>query len=500
MKVASNQSPPADFRFLIGIAIATIIAHWFIGEGYGFHRDELATLDDARHLDWGFVAYPPVTPFFGRISLGLFGASVFGLRFFAAIAAAASIVLTGLIAHQMGGGRMAQRIAAGASIPFNLACGSLMQYVAFDYLCWVLVAYFVVRLIGSNDPRWWIGLGLAIGFGLLTKYSILFLAAGFGVGVLATPLRCHLKSKWLWIGVGCSFLVFLPNLIWQIQHHFISLDFLRHIHERDVRIGRTKDFLPDQVSLTLLGFPIAMIGLYECFSNREPRFRALGWMYVVPLALFLIAQGRGYYLAPAYSFLYAAGGVWIERQLTKLSRGWSVAIASLIAISLVVDIVVAGAVTLPIAPIHSKWWNFASNNNGDLVEEIGWPDLVQTIARIRDELPESDRQHLGILAGNYGEAGAIDLYGPQYGLPRAISGTNSYWARGYGDPPPETVIVVGFSREFVEARFTSSKEAAQSWNRYNVPNEETKYHPNIFVCHGLRLSWPEFWRTFQRYG
>jgi 4-amino-4-deoxy-L-arabinose transferase-like glycosyltransferase len=491
---------PADLPFLLVVALATIVPHLFIGEGYGFHRDELATLDDARHLEWGYVAYPPVTPFFGRLSLVLFGSSVVGFRFFASLVSAAAIVLTGLMAWHMGGGRSAQRIAAAASVPFCLACGSLMQYVAFDYLCWVLTAYFLLRLVESKDPRWWVAVGLAIGVGMLTKYSILFLIAGLTVGLLASPLRLELRNKWLWIGAGCALLVFLPNFVWQIQHHFISLDFLRHIHERDIRIGRTKDFLPDQVLLTMFALPIALVGLYECFANREPRFRALGWMYVVPLGLFLLAQGRGYYLAPAYSFLYAAGAVWIGRQLTRLADKWSIPIVSLISIALAINIAVAGAVTLPIAPIHSKWWDFATKINGDLVEEIGWPDLVQTIARIRDELPDSKRQHLGILAGNYGEAGAVNLYGPQYGLPRALSGTNSYWARGYGNPPPETVIVVGFSREFVETYFTSAVVAAQSRNRYNVPNEETKDHPEIFVCRGFRLSWPEFWKTFQRYG
>ena len=500
MNAESNEWPPTNFRFLVGVALVTIVGHWFIGDGYGFHRDELATLDDARHLTWGYVAYPPVTPFFGRLSLVLFGPSIVGFRLFASIAAASAIFLTGLMARHMGGGRIAQLLAAAASVPFCLACGSLMQYVAFDYLAWVLTAYFLVRLIVSGDARWWLGIGLAIGFGLLTKYSILFLAAGVAVGVMATPLRVYLRSKWLWMGATCSVLIFLPNLIWQIQHHFISLDFLRHIHERDVRIGRTKDFLPDQLLLTLFGFPIAVAGLYHCFTNREPRFRALAWMYVVPLGLFLLAQGRGYYLAPAYSFLYAAGGVWIERQLARLSHRWMVAVSSVLTAALVFDTILAGAVTLPIAPIHSSWWNFAVKNNDDLPEEIGWPDLVQTIARIRDELPPDERQHLGILAGNYGEAGAINLYGPQYGLPQAISGTNSFWARGYGNPPPETVIVVGFSNEFVDARFNSAVVAAQSQNRYNVPNEETKYHREIFVCRRLKMNWPEFWRTFQRYG
>jgi 4-amino-4-deoxy-L-arabinose transferase-like glycosyltransferase len=491
----------AAVSVLLCLAITTVIIHFFVGDGYGFHRDELATLDDARHLAWGYVAYPPVTPFFGRLSLELFGTSLVGFRFFASLAAAGSIVLTGLMAREMGGGRTAQLIAATASISFCLASGSLMQYVAFDYLCWVLTAYFFARLINSGNPRWWLAIGCAVGLGMLTKYSILFCVAGLVVGVLATSLRSQLKTKWLWFGAALSVLIFLPNLWWQMSHHFISLDFLRHIHERDIRIGRTKDFLPDQLLLTFLALPIAAAGLYYCLADRQgARFRALAWLYIVPLVLFIITQGRGYYLAPAYSILYAAGGVGIERSLATLRRGWSRAIASAVWMALLLNIGIAAAIVLPIAPINSRWWAFASRNNGDLVEEIGWPDLVKTIAQIRDGLPENERKRVGILAANYGEAGAVNLYGPEHALPQAISGTNSFWARGYGDRPPETWIVVGFSREFVEAYFSSCAVAAQSRNRFGVANEETKDHPEIFLCRGFRKSWPEFWKTFQRYG
>jgi hypothetical protein len=490
-----------DVTVLLCLAAATIIVHFFVGEGYGFHRDELATLDDARHLAWGYVAYPPVTPLFARLSLEIFGTSVTGFRFFAAVAAAMSILLTGLMAWELGGGRFAKLIAAIAATPFCLAAGSLMQYIAFDYFCWVMVVYFVIRLLKSDDPRWWIAIGGAIGLGMLTKYSVIFCVAGLITGVVLTNLRAHLKSKWLWIGVACSIVVFLPNFLWQLNHGFVSLDFLRHIHERDVRIGRTKDFLPDQLALTFLAFPLAVAGLYFYFFTQEGRrFRALGWMYVVPLLLFFLAQGRGYYLAPAYSIVYAGGSVWLEQRLRSLPRGWSRAVGGLVGIGLIINVAAAIAVTLPLAPINSRWWTSAVKFNDDLPEEIGWPDFVETVARIRDRLPATDRAHLGILAGNYGEAGAINLYGPMHGLPAAISGTNSFWVRGYGDPPPETLIVVGFSREFVESNFESCEIVARSQNRYGVANEETARHSDIFVCRRLRQSWPEFWRKFQRYG
>src|SRR5947208_644139 len=205
-------------------AAAILIVHVLSGGRYGFHRDELATLEDARHLAWGYVAYPPVTPFFGRISLELFGTSLTGFRFFAAIAEAVAVVLTGLMARQLSGSRWAQLVAATAAVPFCLAGGALMQYVSFDYLSWVLTAYFTLRLLKSDDPRWWVAIGSSIGFGMLSKYSMPFLVAGLFVGVLAADVRRHLKSKWLWYGVALSLLIFLPNLIWQAQHNFISID------------------------------------------------------------------------------------------------------------------------------------------------------------------------------------------------------------------------------------------------------------------------------------
>jgi hypothetical protein len=491
----------SDVAILIYVALATVIVHLITGGRFGFHRDELATLEDSRHLAWGFVAYPPVTPFFGRLSLILFGTSLTGFRFFAAVAEAVAVVLTGLMARELGGRRGAQLVAAAAAIPFCLGGGALMQYVSFDYLFWVLTAYFVLRLLKSDDPRWWLAIGSAIGLGMLTKYTMGFFAIAVAVGVVLTRARRYLKSKWLWYGVALSLLIFLPNLLWQAQHHFISLDFLKHIHERDVRIGRTKDFLPNQLKLTLFGIPLWLAGLYfYLVSPKGSRYRMLGWMYLIPLALFIIAKGRGYYLAAAYPMLYAAGSVLGEQWLASMHRSWAIALRSLAWTALTVDIAFFGVFLLPVGKVNSSWWKIANNIQGDFREELGWEELTQTVARIRDSLPAEDRAHVGILAGNYGEAGAINLYGDRYGLPRAISGTNSFWERGYGDPPPETLIVLGLSRPFLDKNLSSCQMAGHTWNRFGVKNEETEDHPDIFVCRGLLQPWPEFWKDFQYYG
>jgi 4-amino-4-deoxy-L-arabinose transferase-like glycosyltransferase len=497
---------------VLGIAAGTVVVHVATGARYGFDRDELMLLEDARHLAWGYVPYPPMTAFFGRLALELFGTSMVGFRFFAAVAQAAALVLTGLMAKEMGGGRWAQVVAAFAGVPFCLGAGALMQYISFDYVCWVFVAYCVVRLL-TGGAGWWVGIGAGIGFGMMAKYTMAFLAVGVVAGVLVTDVRRYLKSKWLWIGAGLAVLIGSPNLIWQIRRNFVSMEFLRFLHERDVGTGVTDWFLAGQLELTLLAFPLAAAGLWFCFFSSEgKRYNTLGWMYAVPLMLFLVMRGRDYYLAPAYPMLYAAGAAWLEKWLVKpgetaansgdlAGRAGSQVNAApkarwvrrAIGLALAADVAIAGAVALPLAPVNSAWWRFAARVDVVFPEEIGWPEFVETVAEVRDRLPASERARLGILAGNYGEVGALNLYGEKYGLPRAISGVNSSWERGYGNPAPETLIVVGFQRDFLEKRFASCELAGRTSNRYGVANEETVEDPDIFVCRGLRASWEAFW-------
>src|SRR5579863_2812699 len=263
-----------DTSLLAYVGIATVVVHLLTGNRYGFNRDELAVLEDARHLAWGYVAYPPVTPFFGRIALELFGTSLVGFRFFAAVVQAIAVVLTGLMAKELGGGRWAQLTAALAGVPFCLGGGALMQYISFDYVSWVLAAYFLVRLLRTKDARWWVAIGAAAGLGMLSKYTMLFFAVGIAGGVLLTPARNYLRSKWFWLGKAAALLIFLPNFLWQARHHFVSLQFLQFLHTRDVGEGLTANFLPEQLELTLLAFPLALAGLFfYFFSERGSDYR-----------------------------------------------------------------------------------------------------------------------------------------------------------------------------------------------------------------------------------
>jgi 4-amino-4-deoxy-L-arabinose transferase-like glycosyltransferase len=493
-----------DLLLLLALAAAKLLFHLFTNGQYGFHRDELATLDDARHLAWGYVAYPPLTPFLGRIELALFGTSLTGFRFLAALAQSMAMVVTGLMARRFGGGRAAMVLAAVAAMlaPISLAASSLFQYVSFDFLWFVLLAYCVIRLVDSSDGRWWLAIGAAIGLGALTKYAVAFYVAGLVAGVLLTPLRAQLRSKWLWIGAALSIVIALPNLLWELQHDFITLDFLRFIHARDVRIGRTGSYWIDQlqVSTNPFALPLWLLGLYVLlFSGRGRRYRILGWMAVVPVALFALANGRGYYTGPLYPMLLAAGAADLQRILSMprpaIRRlGWSVAVLLLVAGTIVVPIV------LPLVPIHSRYWAFVNENNGDLREEVGWPELTAEVARIWSTIDPAERAQAGIYCGNYGEAGAIDLYGPAYGLPPVISGINSYWLRGPGNPSPTTLLVVGATRPDLEKACASVQLAGHITNTAGVSNEETERHPDIFVCRQFRQPLAKVWPRLRSFG
>jgi hypothetical protein len=486
---------------LLSVAAAVTAVHLATNGRYGFHRDELQFLSDARHLDWGFVAYPPFTPFVERIGLSLFGLSLVGLRLFSVIAQAAVIIVSGLMARDLGGGRLAQvtTALAVALSPLPIFEATEFQYTSFAMLWWVLVTWFTIRLLKTGNARWWLAIGGVLGLGLLTKYAVAFYIAGILVGMALSGSRRYFASRWFWAGVALALLIFLPNLIWLVRHDFISYRFLQHIHARDVGEGRAEGFLPYQflVCANLFAAPVWLIGLYSFVRDR--RYRMLAWMYLVPLIVFWINKGRFYYLAEAYPVLLAMGAVTCE--------GW-VARTPPWAQRTVKAVFFAGLVTCG-AYFFAGWVPFASSgslrdfaldHSEDLREEIGWPELVQTVASIRDSLPADRQASVGVLVGNYGEQGAIEMFGPAYHLPLPISMTNSAWLRGYPAQPPDLLIVVGFSRQSADNAFTGCRVAGHNGNSEGVKNEESQYHPDIFVCGPPRKPWPEFWRAYQSFG
>lgn len=499
--IPSSAGSRHSWAVLLAIAGGIALLHLLTNGRYGFHRDELQVLSDARHLDWGFVPYPPLTPFLEHIGLSFFGLSLVGLRLFSVLAQAIALVVVGRMARDLGGGTLAQGVAAlsVALSPLPLFNGTEFQYTSFDFLWWVLVGWAAIRLLTTEDPRYWLAIGAAVGLGLLTKYSMVFLIAGILAGVALSSARRFLLTKWFWAGVALAFLLCLPNLIWQIGHGFVSYRFLHSIHLRDVGQGRTDHFLRDQalICVNLAAVPLVLSGLVACVRTRG--YRMLAWMFVVPFLLFFLGKGRGYYMAAGYPLLIAVGAVvaerWLANQILPLRRAVQAAyIACLAGVGAYIC-----AVLIPLqsnGPLRA----FALERNGDLREEFGWNEMVRSVAAVRDALPADRQASLGVIVGNYGEQGAIELFGPAYRLPPPISMTNSAWLRGYSSPAPSTLIVAGFSREQANRDFTACQLAGHNGNSEGIRNEESLYHPDIFVCGAPRLGWPVFWQQNQRFG
>ena len=496
-----DRARKSDLAVLLAIAAAFALLHLFTNNRYGFHRDELQFLSDARHLDWGFVPYPPFTPFIEHIALALFGVSLVGLRLTAVAAQCAVVILGGLMTRELGGARLAQitaALAVGFS-PLPIFEGHEFQYTSFDLLWWVLAAYFIVRLLKSGDPRWWLAIGAVLGIGLETKYAIVFYIAGILAGLFFTPARRFLKTGWFWAGVALALLIFLPNLIWLAHHNWISYTFLHSIHVRDVGEGRAKGFLIGQffICANLAAAPLWIAGFIGFLRDR--RYRMIAFMYVVPLAIFWAGKGRNYYVAPAYPMLIAMGAVLAERWLRTLPRWGRFAVARAYFITFVFVSAFTCAQLLPLAS-SGPLKQYALSHSYDLREEVGWNDLVRTVANIRDSLPPDQQAHLGITTANYGEYGAIDVLGRAYNLPEPIGTTNSEWYRGYPTPPPTTAIVIGLTPQQANSIFTGCRLAARNGNSEGVQNEEAQYHPDIFVCGPTRLPLPELWKNHQNFG
>ncbi len=495
----------SDFGLLIAIAVVRFALHVATNGQYGFHRDELQTLDDARHLDWGFVVYPPITPLIGRFELMLFGTSLVGFRVFSAMAVSVVMVLTGSIAKELGGKRRVQVLAAVAAgvAPVSLIQGAVFQYVSFDYLWGVTVAYLLVRLLKSDDPRWWVPIGAVLGIGMETRYTMGFLALGIAGAVLLTRARHFLRSSWLWMGVGVALLSFLPNLVWQMQHHFISLEFLSYLHARDLRQGRYRGFYPQQlwICVNLVTAPLTLLGVWFYFVRQEGRrYRLLGWVFAITFMLFSLAGARSYYTAPLYPMLIAGGTVRFGNLVDKLRTAYSRLAHGIQWTAIIAGGVVFALLVMPMAPIGSHIWKITSRLHDQFREEIGWPDLVQAVASVYGSLPPEERKQTGILTGNYGEGGALNLYGPAFGLPPAMCLTNSFWYRGYDPRLPRMVILVGFDLEQCNSLFESCVVAARNMNSYGVINEESSDHPNILIGQKLRMPWDVFWKRSRRFG
>lgn len=492
----STARPPSHStseRVIVGgVAVAVLALHLATNGLYGFHRDELYYLDSARHLAWGFVDYPPLTPAIARMSELLFGSSVWGLRLWPSLAGSVMIVLAALIAGELGGGRNARILAAigAAASPVLLGANWLFETVTFDQLIWLICFWVTARLLRTGDRRLWLALGAAIGVGLETKYTIVALLAGLAVGTVTTTLRRHLRTPWPWLGLAIALVIVLPNVFWQAVNGWPSIAYTFNHHAAQAGDFAPLKFLSDQIALIgPVAIPIWLIGLRRLLTGRA---RALG---VAALAIFLLflLVGKGYYIGPLHPLLITAGACAIEAW-TRQRAHW---LRPATAVALAMQAVVLLPIAIPLLPEAVMAQSMLPSIRTDFADTVGWRHLVAQVDAVYERVPESERSTTVILTNNYGEAGAINTYGPSVGLPTAASGELSYY---YWKPDRigGPVIGVGLDAAFLSTLFDGCSTVATISNAYGLANQESG--APIVVCARSRISlnhlWPQL-KSFQ---
>jgi len=453
----------------------------FLGR-YGWHRDELYFVSAARRPTWGYVDFPPVTAWIGWAVHAVFPNSLVALRLTCLVAMMATVVLVGLIARELGAGLRVQAAAAlvWALSPYGLGAGSLFHPTWLDVLCWVALLYTVVVALVRRRPRLWLVAGVIAGVGLETKYTIAFLLAVILVSLLATPERRILRTRWPWLGLGIALLLLLPNLIWQAQHSWPSVHFFSSQNAKTASDTPPGTYLGQQLFLGA-GLVLAAIGVVWLW--RRPGLRPLAIVPPLITLVFLLERGRSYYPLPADSVAVAAGVVAVAGWLRDGNRSRLAVLAPLLALQAAV-LVLALPIVLPVrstaSMISSGVWN-----DSFYKDEIGWPELASQAAQAWRSLPAADRADGTVVAGNYGEASALEHYGPAQGLPPVLSGHLSWQYWRPKSLPQRFVLFVGYSPGALALLCRSWTKLATIDNHWHLPNEERGR-----IIAGCRLEQP----------
>jgi len=498
--------PLGATAILTYLALFKLLLHLFTNGNYGYFRDELYYMAAGERLDLGYVDFPPFVALVTAFTRLVLGDSPVALRIFPALAGALVVVLAGMMARELGGGRFAQGLAALATLvaPSFLVMGTFISMDAFDQLFWVSASYVLILILKRDQPKLWLLFGLIAGLGVLTKITMLYFGFAVLVASLLTSSRRHLLTPWPWLGGAIAFVFLLPYVYWQITHGWPTLEFWADYGEK-VDPASPIEFLVEQLlTMQPLTLPLWLAGLFYYLFSRDGRaLRPLGLIYVILFALFAIQNAKFYFLAPAYPMLFAAGALTLERLVRR--RNWNWLKPACAAVLLVGGIALAPMV-VPILPVETlanltgAGIKQERREEGQLpqhfADRFGWENMAATVAGVYGSLPAEDRSRACVFTANYGEAGAIDFFGEEYGLPKAISGHNSYYVWGPGDCTGEVVISVGVPREDLERVFGEVAQEATIRCEYCMPDEDNL---PVYVCRDPGSSLRELWPQVKHY-
>jgi MFS family permease len=509
---ASQRRPSTEPVLIILFGAVALLVHVLTNARYGYFRDELYYIACGRHLALGYVDQPPLSILLLDFSQALLGNSLFAIRCLPAFAGAATVAITGLITRELGGRGWAVALGCAGSLCalFNLAVGNFFSMNAFEPLFWMGCIYLLVRIINGGSPTFWLWFGALLGLSLENKHSTVFFAAGVFVALLLTPERRHFTEKWIWFGGLVAFAIALPNMLWQLQNHWPTYELLSNISHSDKNVTLSPaQFMSQQIVFMNPGtLPLWLAGLFWLFGSRcGRRYMALGIIYLVMLAEFIILHGKSYYLAPVYPMLFAAGGVAIEAVFTN-RLAW-------LKTALLILIVATGALVAPLAVpilppaklvaymrvIGLELPRTETSHTAPLpqlfADQFGWQEMVASVAHVYHHLRPEDEKRAAVFCQNYGEAGAIDFFGPKFGLPPAISGHQNYFLWGPRDWTGEVALVLDTRNDNERDEFGSVEDLGQIVSSPWAMPFERRTH--VYLCRDLKANVREFWPRVKKW-
>jgi len=488
------------------VAGALLLLHLFTASRYGYFGDEMYHLACGEHLAWGYVDQPPLIALVAWVVRHTVGTSLLAIRFVPALAGAATVLITGAIARQLGGGRFAQVLAAlcVACCSVYLVLNYLFTMNAWEPLLWAACVYVVIRIIKTGNQKLWLWFGLLSGIGLENKYSMAVFGFGVVVGLLLTPERKALAHKWIWLAGALAFTIFLPNLLWNIQHHFPFLELMRNIRAsgRDVVLGPGQYLLQQILIMNPLTFPVWLAGIiYLFFGRNAGPYRLLGWTFLAVFATFFILHGKDYYTSPVYTIALAAGAVGLESVTPNRAGVWTRAVFLVLLLAATAAMLPMNLPVLspkrlvhyveefPLKPQASEKAHARAELPHYFAWQFGWPEMVEAVSRAYHNLPPDQQAKTAIIGNNFAESGAIDLLGPKYGLPKSIGVHQSYWLWGPRNYTGEIMIVLGDRPEALAQSCSNVEVVAELNEPYASAFER---HP-VLLCRGLKQNLQQVW-------